>query len=287
MINRIVSSLLIAVLFFPCADALAVIPKAKSVLVETSRTAETLYFDLQVASKDPVSRVRITQVEADNAADADAMLAAGRSDVIYKRRTKPIRISSLKPGKSYCFKGNFITIYEYKGGSYATNENQNWEAEEGTAWYCTTMESGIPEANSASDTSESVVISNDLLIQNVEASKVIETRMLNNKEVNGHPLSVTIHNGGVNQIDASSMQVDISCIEKMPVSADNTVSKTIGISLISGASVRVPFFITRKMMQTCNGNFEIKLPNDDISLNNVARIHLDNDVDGKYNIYHH
>ncbi len=287
MINRIFSSLLIAVLFFSCFEAHAAIPKAKSVLVETSRTAETLYLALQVASKDPVSRVRITQVSADDAADADAMVAAGRAQVTYKRRVKPIRMTGLKPGEGYCFKGNFITIYEYKGGRYATNENQNWEAEEGTAWFCTRMENGVPEANSASDTPESVVISNDLLIQNVETSKVIEARMLNSKEVNGHPFFVTIHNGGMNQIDASSMQIDISCIEKMPVSIDNTVSKTVGVSLISGASVRVPFFITRKMTQICNGNFEIKLPNDDISLNNVARIHLGNDVDGKYNIYYH
>lgn len=282
--KRTILTLLIFSLFVSLPFAHAATTK-KSKLLEKSHTPTAIYLELTPATKEPIKRVRIIRVEADNADTADLKMAHGQMATLYKRRTSRIRMGGLRSGKNYCFKGNYISVYNHRGGRYATNQDQDWDPKLATDWLCTTAGEEIMPTVENSDNGQTIRNANDLLIQNVSVHPKIESKKVDGKGTSGHWVDVTVHNAGSNSIDSSSAR--LACVEKSPSSQENELVKNITQSLNSGESYKMNFFITRKITQLCRNNFEINLPNDDVEFNNKLKIRLGKDEEGNYTIRHY
>lgn len=279
--KRIISSLIVFVLLITLAPLSQAAVVKKNKLVETSRTTHSIYFDLIPAASEVITRVRIIQVKASSPEEADDQLARGKETVYYKRRTSPIRMTGLIPGNDYCFKGNFIAAKEFKGGYYATNENQDWNPDRETEWLCTGAEEDTtPTTNESQDVSVEKY-ENDLLIQNIEINSGIEQKLVGNSKVAGHWMHITLYNAGKSTIDGQK-EIAVTCVDKAPTSELNTVVRAIGKDMSSGESFKLGAFITRKMALNCRSAFEIKLPTDDILFNNMQRVRFQSNSNGSY-----
>jgi hypothetical protein len=224
---------------------------------------------------------------ADNPYDADAEMRTGRGIIMYKRWAKKIRMPGLIPERDYCFKGNYITVDDYRGGYYATLSGQDWRSENESSWFCTRAGESLIKQVDDSSTNGLFSVENDFLIQDVSVNTTIEKKTINGKEQNGHKMKVVVHNAGTNTINANEKTLSVTCVGRSPSAHENTITEPIDRVLTKGDSYRMNLFITRKMVQMCRENFEITLSNDDITFNNVTRVRLDNNSESGYFIRHY